>query len=379
MPLTIDAVTTARDKKQFIRFPWTIYRGDPHWVPPLLMERRDFLDPAKNPFFEHSDVRLFLAREDGAVVGRIAAIVNHNHVARHGERAGFFGLFECVDRQEVANALFDAAAASLRAAGMQVMRGPENLSINDDLGLLVKGFDRPPFVMMPHNPPYYERLVEGYGFSKAMDLLAYYGEHYDQAPPERFERGMAVIRKRYRFDIRTLDMKRFDEEVDLIKTVYNEAWEDNWNAIPMTDREFTHLAKDLKLVIDPEMCIIAEVNGRVAGFSLALPDLNRALIKINGRLFPSGLIKLLWHKRKINGVRVLTMGVLPPYRHMGISTALIYETYKRGGQRGYHVGELSWILETNAPMNNALVNAGFVVHKTYRLYDRALYTGAHLG
>jgi GNAT superfamily N-acetyltransferase len=293
-------------------------------------------------------------------------------VARHAEKAGFFGLFESVDRQEVASALFEAAAGFLRSKGMQVMRGPENMSINDDVGLLVRGFDRPPFLMMPHNPPYYERLVDGYGFRKAMDLLAYYGERRDPRPPERLERGMAILRKRYAFTIRSADMKHFAREVELIKRVYNEAWEDNWNAIPMTDREFAHLAKDLKLVLDPEMCLIAEVNGEVAGFSLALPDINQALIRLNGRLLPLGLFKLLWYKRRIDRLRVIAMGVLPRYRQMALSTALIYETYKRGVARGYRAGELSWILETNAPMNNALVNEGFIVHKTYRLYDYPL-------
>jgi GNAT superfamily N-acetyltransferase len=373
MAVTIDVVSTARDKKQFIRFPWTIYRDDPNWVPPLLMERQDFLNPAKNPFFEHADVQLFLARDGrGVVVGRVAAIVNHNHVARHGEKAGFFGLFEAIESQEVASALFDAAAGFLRSKGMQVMRGPENISINDDIGLLVKGFDRPPFIMMPHNPAYYQQLVEGYGFRQSMDLLAYYGEHRSPNPPERLERGMAAVRKRYRFTIRTVDMKRFAAEVELIKRIYNEAWEENWNAIPMTDREFAHLAKDLKLVLDPEMCLIAEVDGEVAGFLLALPDINQALIKMNGRLLPLGIVKLLWHKRRIDRIRVIALGILPRYRRMAISSALIHETYKRGVARGYHAAELSWILESNASMNNALINEGFIVHKTYRMYDYGL-------
>jgi GNAT superfamily N-acetyltransferase len=373
MPVTIHAVATAADKKQFIRFPWTIYRNDPHWVPPLLMERQDFLNPAKNPFFAHADVQLFLARDAGGrVVGRIAAIVNHNHVAKHGEKTGFFGLFECVDDQAAARALFDAAAGFLRSKGMAVMRGPENISVNDDLGLLVKGFDSPPFVMMPHNPPYYERLVEGYGFTKAMDLYAYLGDNSSPTPPARLERGASIIRKRYQFTIRPLDMKRFPEEVVRIKKIYNEAWEDNWNAIPMNDEEFAHLAKDLKMVVDPEMCLIAEIGDQTVGWLLGLPDLNQALIHMNGRLLPFGLFKLLWYKRRVNRVRVLTLGVLPQYRHMGISTALIYESHKRGHERGYYSGELSWILETNASMNNALINAGFVVHKTYRLYDYGL-------
>ncbi len=370
MAVTIQAVSTASEKKQFIRFPWAIYRDDPHWVPPLLMERQDFLNPAKNPFFDHAEVRLFLARDAaGALVGRIAGIVNHNHVARHGEKAGFFGLFESVDSQEVASALFDAAAGFLRSKGMEVMRGPENMSINDDIGLLVKGFDRPPFVMMPHNPPYYERLVDAYGFQKAMDLLAYHGEHHEPRPPARLERAITILRKRYTFSVRAVDMKHFASEVAIIKKLYNEAWEDNWNAVPMTDAEFAHLAKDLKLVLDPEMCLIAEVNGQVAGFALALPDINQALIKMNGRLLPFGLAKLLWNKRRIDRLRVIALGVLPRYRQMALSTALIYETYKRGLARGYHAAELSWILESNAPMNNALVNEGFVVHKTYRMYD----------
>jgi GNAT superfamily N-acetyltransferase len=373
MPVRIDPVSTPRDKKAFIRFQWSIYRQDPCWVPPLLMERHDFLNPAKNPFFEHADVQLFLARDDrGELVGRIGAIVNHAHVEKHREKTGFFGLFECVDDQAVANALFDAAAACLREKGMSVMRGPENMSVNDDLGLLVDGFDTPPFAMMPHNPRYYERLVEGYGLKKAMDLFAYLGEHRDSKPPERLERGMAIIRKRYRFDIRSIDMRHFAEDVDRIKTIYNGAWEDNWGAIPMTDHEFAHLAKDLKMVIDPALCLIAEVDGRTVGWALGLPDLNQALIKMNGRLLPFGLAKLLWYKRKIDRIRVLTLGVLPEYRHMGISTALIYEIYKRCGENGYTGGELSWILETNAAMNNALVNAGFKIHKTYRLYDYGL-------
>jgi GNAT superfamily N-acetyltransferase len=372
MPVTIQAVSTPRDKKAFIRFQWSIYRDDPNWAPPLLMERQDFLNPAKNPFFEHADVQLFLARDDQArILGRIAAIVNHSHIARHGEKVGFFGLFECIDDQGTANALLEAAAGYLRGKGMAVMRGPENISVNDDLGLLVKGFDSPPFAMMPHNPPYYERLVEGFGLGKVMDLFAYYGEH-DGGPPERLARGMAIIRKRYHFDIRSIDMSRFAEEVERIKTIYNGAWEDNWGAIPMTDREFAHLAKDLKLVIDPALCLIAEVDGHVVGWSLGLPDLNQALIKMNGRLLPFGLVKLLWYKRKIDRIRVLTLGVLPEYRHMGISTALIHETYVRCVERGYKGGELSWILETNASMNNALINAGFKVHKTYRLYDYGL-------
>ena len=328
MNTLIREVQTKRDKDRFIRFPWKIYRDNPNWVPPLIIERRAFLNPKENPFFDHAEVRLFLASDGaGNDVGRIAAIVNHNHVKTHNENAGFFGLFESIKDQEVARALFDAAAGFLRSRGMKIMRGPENMSINDDVGLLIKGFDLPPALMMPYNPPYYEALVESYGFSKAMDLYAYFGVT-DGTIPERLERAAEIGQKRYRYAIRTIDMKNFAGEVERIRQIYNQAWEQNWGAVAMTDREFDHLAKDLKLIIAPELCLLAEVDGKPAGFSLALPDFNQVLIHLNGRLFPLGLFKLLYFKRRITRVRIITMGVLPEYRRMGIDMAFIRETYK---------------------------------------------------
>jgi GNAT superfamily N-acetyltransferase len=370
--MEIREVQGRRDRDRFIKFPWKIYRGDSNWVPPLIIERRAFLDPKQNPFFDHSDVRLFLASDSaGNDVGRIAAIVNHNHIKTHSENAGFFGLFESVNDQGVANRLFEAAAGFLRSSGMQIMRGPENMSINDDLGLLVKGFDLPPTLMMPYNPRYYETLIERYGFSKAMDLYAYLGIT-DGTIPERLERAVEIGQKRYRYAIRPIDMKKFDREVKWIRQLYNQAWERNWNAIAMTDREFDHLAKDLKMIIDPGLCLLAEVEGKPAGFSLALPDLNQALIHLNGRLFPLGIFTLLYFKRRITRTRVLTMGVLPEYRRMGIDMALIHGTYRRAHEKNWLQSELSWVLETNGAMNNALIRFGFENQKTYRVYDRPL-------
>jgi hypothetical protein len=367
--MIIRDIVSPRERDRFIRFPWKIYRDDPNWVPPLLLERKEFLNPKKNPFFEHAEVGLFMV-EDGAGndLGRIAAVVNSNHLRTHHENVGFFGLFECVNDPDAARLLFNAATGFLSSRGMEIMRGPENLSINDDLGLLIEGFDTPPTIMMPHNPPYYERLLERCGFSKAMDLFAYYGEQRGIIP-ERVVKGAELARRRNRFVVRSLRMNDFDAELKRIHLIYTSAWEENWGAVAMTDREFEHLAHDLKQVVDPDLCLIAEVNGEVAGFSLALPDFNQVLIHLNGRLFPLGLLKMLYYKRRINAVRVLTMGVIKQFRHMGIDNCFYYESYKRAFEKGKWFCELSWVLENNLLMNRTLKNLGFAVSKKYRLYD----------
>ncbi|MCX6995562.1 MAG: N-acetyltransferase [Kiritimatiellaeota bacterium] len=371
--MLVSEVVTPKDRERFIRFPWGVYRKDPCWVPPLIAEVRAFLDPQKNPFFEHADVQLFtVAHESGALCGRIAAVVNRRHNELHGERTGFFGMFECVNDPRAAAALFDAAANFFRARGLTIMRGPENLSVNDDIGLLIEGFDTPPTIMMPYNPPYYSGLIEACGFRKAMDLYAYYGDTRELPIPERIVRGMELCRRRYKFTVRPVDLRRFDEEIDKIYKVYTEAWEQNWGAVAMTRKEFDHLAAQLKSALDPDLMLIAEVGGEVAGFSLALPDFNQALIKLNGRLFPFGMLKLLWHRRKINMLRVITLGTLKRFRRMGIDNYFYVETWKRAFAKGLYRSEMSWILENNTPMNNALHNLGVRLYKCYRLYDREL-------
>jgi hypothetical protein len=364
-------VVTSRDKERFIRFPWKIYRQDAHWVPPLIYERRGFLDPRRNPFFEHAEVKLFLVCDDSGreTLGRIAAIVNRRHIELHDENVGFFGLFECRDDPEAAAALFDAAAGFLKSRGIAVMRGPESLCVNDEVGLLVEGFDSPPAIMMPYNPRYYPALLETRGFRKSMDLLAWYGDARELVIPEKIPRGIELCRRRYGFQVRPIDLRRFDEEIRKIHTVYTEAWEQNWGAVAMTRKEFDHLAAQFKPVVDPDLCLIAEVGGETAGFSLALPDFNQALIRLNGRLLPFGILKLLWYRRKIDMIRILTTGVIKKFRHMGIDSCFYYETWKRANAKGIYRGEMSWILETNAAMNNALRNLGFRIYKRYRLYD----------
>src|SRR2546430_1479388 len=269
------------------------------------MDVRTLLTPGKNPFFEHAEAQYFIAERDGRPVGRIAAIKNDAHTREHGDRVGFYGFFESVNEQPVANALFDAAARWLSGKDFQVMRGPMNPSVNDDCGLLVEGFDTPPTIMMPHNPPYYVALHQGYGFTKAKDLIAFASPDGD--PPERITRAVNVIAERKGITLRPLNMKRFKEEVELVKALYNQAWERNWGFVPLTNAEIDHLAKQLKPIVVPDLVCFAERKGQVIGFAVALPDFNVAL-KHNpsGRIW--GIPKILWYAR---GIRRCARGAGP--------------------------------------------------------------------
>lgn len=371
MSLQIVSVRNKPELKEFISFPWRIYKNDPNWVPPLLMEQRTLFNKAKHPFYEHGEVQPFFARRDGRIVGRIAAVINRAHNEFHHDTVGFFGFFESVDDIEVARSLFQAAGDFVKQHNMTVLRGPMNFSTNEECGLLYKGFERPPVVMMPYNPRYYTRLFEESGLQKAKDLLAYLMTQKDLS--EKLRRMGPVIEKRTRLKIRPMNMKDFWNEVLRIQDIYNKAWEKNWGFVPMTDAEFHKLAKDLKLIVDPDLLWFAENDdGTPVGFSLALPDFNQALAKINGRLFPFGLFKLLYYKNRIDGVRVLTMGVIPEYRRRGVDVVFYWRTYERGVKKGYTWGEFSWILEDNESMNNAVKMIGAEVYKTYRIYDRVL-------
>jgi GNAT superfamily N-acetyltransferase len=369
--MIVRVVENKKALKEFIKFPWHIYRNDPHWVPPLLTERKEFLNRNNNPFFKHADVVLYLAIKDDRIVGRIAGIINHNHIKTHNEKAGFFGLFECVNDREVAKILLDYVRDWLKSKGMEIMRGPANFSSNEDWGFLLEGFDSPPVIMMPYNPPYYLELVEGYGMIKAKDLYAYFIDETVPTPP-RVVRMAENIRKKERVKVRSLNMKEFDQEVAEIKQIYNSAWSKNWGFVPMTEEEFDHLAKNLKQIVDPQMVFIAEVNGKPAGFSLALPDFNQVLSRLSGRLLPFGILKLLWHtkiKNKIDGVRIITMGVVPEFQKRGIDTVFYLESYNVGVKRGYKWAEMSWILEDNFLMTRVLELLGAKLYKKYRLYE----------
>ena len=376
--MVVRPVGSAADLEAFIAFPYRLHRGDPLWVPPLRMDVRNMLSRRKNPFFKHADAAYFVGRRGpeprnappGEVVGRIAAIHNRAHEEMHGDGAGFFGFFECVRERDVANALFDAAAAWLRERGLRTIRGPASFSTNDECGLLVDGFETAPTVLTPYNPPYYADLIQGGGFVKAKDLLQYHST--DPQIPERLIRGARLIAERKRITLRKIDMKRFDEDLERIKRVYNSAWEKNWGFIPMSDAEIDHMAKQLKPVIVPDLVVFAEREGEVIGFAAALPDLNVALKRNpSGRVFP-GLLKVLWAARRITRIRILLLGLVREYRKTGADALMYHWIWEKGYARGYRWAEAGWILEDNAAMINGLLRIGFEQYKTLRLYDRPL-------
>ncbi len=368
-------VATVRERDRFIRFQEEVYRGDPWFVPPLLMERHEFLDPARNPFFRHADVALFLATRREEVVGRIAAVEDRNFNAFHGGRTGYFGLYESVDDPAVAEALFGAARAWARRRGLASLIGPMNLSTNYEAGLLVEGFESSPAILMPYNPPWYARLFEGCGLAKAKDLLAFSRSSHDPVP-ERFVRVAEKIRNHQGIRVRSLDLRRFGEEVERIKAVYNSAWEKNWGFVPMTDAEFDKLARDLKPLVRPELCLVAEDQGEPVAFSLTVPDVNQALKRVGGRLttwgIPVGLARLLYWQRRIDEVRLIALGVKEGYRRRGLDAVLILDTIRRTRDLGYRGGEVSWTLEDNDLMNRAIEAVGCRRTKRYRVYETAL-------
>lgn len=370
MELSIEPVTSRRALREFLTLPWRLYRGDPNWVPPLLSEEYKLLDPSRgNPFFRRAEIALFLARDDrGAPRGRIAAIHNRAHNDAHRDRVGFFGFFECANDPAAAGALLDAARAWARGRGRDRLRGPVNPSMNDACGTLVEGFDSPPAFMMTYNPPWHDALLARCGLAKAMDLWAYYLS--DKVMPiERLERLARRLVGKADLRVRPVDLGRFREEVEIIRGLYNRSWAPNWGFVPMSEEEFDYAAKGFRAVVVPDFLLIAESEGRPVGFTLALPDLNRAIRRANGRLFPFGWWKVWRASRRIRFARVLTLGVAPEYQASGAAALLYYELLKRGTAMGYHEGEMSWVLETNTLMNRAMETMGGKVYKKYRLYE----------
>jgi len=369
--ITIQEAKTKKAFKAFLRFPWQIYKGDPYWVPPLLKEHAFYFSP-KNPFLHHAEIIPFAALRDDLIVGRIAAIIDHNYNDFHQERTGFFGFFESIDDKKVARALVDHVKRFLRAKGLKQMMGPVNPSTNDECGLLIDGFDSSPFFMMPYNPPYYRKLLEGCGLKKAKDLYANRMVN-DGSIPERLLRISARITKKVPgLTIRPLDMKKLSEEVMKVKEVYNGAWQDNWGFVPLTDEEMELMVTKMKPLVIPEYVPFAEIGGEAVGFALALPDYNVAIKKVNGRLGPVGLLKFLYYSRKIHTIRVLLLGVKAEHRKRGIETLLYLEIFRRGQARGVTWGEMSWILEDNLLMQKGLEALGAKIYKTYRIYQARL-------
>lgn len=361
-------VRTSSDTKKFINFYYELYRNDPNFVPPLRMDREKLIDKKKNPFYKHSTMEMFLAEREGKIIGRIAGIVNDNHNKEHQDKVGFFGFFECINEQEVANALFTEAKNFLRAHGMNAMRGPANPSVNDEYGLLVEGFDSSPVVLMTYNPQYYITLCEQYGLKKEKDLYAYL-LNQDTVYTEKFIRANEIVKKRNNLTFRSINMKDFQNEVKRIKEIYNSAWQYNWGAVPMTNEEFDALAADLKPVVEPELVIMAESHGKPIGFALSLPDINvRLKENTNGGLI-GGLLRLLVFRKKVNLVRIIVLGVVPEHKMSGAAGVLFFETALRAKKLGYQYGEASWILEDNVMMNRAAETMQGKRYKTYRIYQ----------
>ena len=304
---------------------------------------------------------------DGEAVGRIAAIRNELELEVHHDRVGFFGLFECVRDERVARTLLDTARDWLESKGLDTMRGPASFSLNEEAGLLVDGFDGPPVVMMTYNPAWYADFFESYGLRKSKDLLAYWWP--EAKPTERLMRVADKLRERYKVRLRTLDKKNFWNDVALVRRIYNEAWQNNWGHIPMTEAELDYMAKQLKPVVEPALVVFAEVDGELAGFGLALPDLNVALKQMNGSLFPFGWAKALWYSRKIKTARVLTLGVLERFRRSGVAELIELELILNALKKGIVNAEFSWVLEDNMMMRTPLERMGAIVYRTYRMYD----------
>jgi hypothetical protein len=372
--LTVHAVTDRKQLDRFIRFPQRLYAHDPNWVCPLYFEQRERFSK-KNPYFQHAQWRAWIASRGGRPVGRISAQIDALHLKKFHDSTGHFGCLEADDDQTVFDALFAAAESWLRTEGMTRVTGPFNLSINEECGLQIDGFDTPPRIMMVHGRPYYGRAVEAAGFKKAVDLVAYH-QHPDFAIPKVMQRLLRRVAERVR--IRPLNRKQLPSELELLRDIFNDAWSENWGMVPFTAAEFAEVGKAMSLLIDDDFVQIAEVDGEAAAMIICLPNVNEAIRDLNGRLLPLGWLKLLWRLkvRYPKSARIPLMGVRKKYHHTPFGPALSYMITDSLRApvlaRGIRDMEMSWILEDNSGMRSIIESLGGVVYKTYRLYEKAL-------
>jgi GNAT superfamily N-acetyltransferase len=372
--IAIKEVVTKKDLAAFIDFPHQLYSADVCYVAELHIAQRDLLSPGKHPFHDHSSVQCFLAIENGTIKGRIAAILNNNHNRFKQKTDGFFGFFDVVNEPEVSAVLINAAANWLKSKGATTMIGPVNPSTNEACGLLVEGFELPPVAMMTYNKPYYATLLEQSGLQKQTDLIAYnLITNTTDKRSLQLKDALLTRLNRQGLEVRKINMKNFDAEVAKVLEVYNSAWEENTGFVPMTEKEFRYLAKDLKMILDKDFCLLAEHQGKVIGFALAIPDINQVLKTIkNGRLFPFGIFKLLLGLKKINYLRVLALGVIDGYRKMGIEACFYADIIGTAITKNITGAEASWILENNELMNNGLLKLSASPYKRYRLYQKSI-------
>ncbi|PYK15611.1 MAG: N-acetyltransferase [Verrucomicrobia bacterium] len=373
--IEISEVISRRERNAFIKFPWRIYVNDPAWVPPLIIERKAFLDRKRHPFYRHGDAALFLARKNRKIAGRIMASDDPNYNALHQSNVGCFGLFECIDNRDVAAALFERAEHWLRERGRTEIMGPIDYSTNYVCALLIDGFQFPPTILTAHNPPYYKDLIESCGFTKAKDWYAWWFADPARAAArlrplgERFRKRLAVT-------IRAGNLKNIREESRRLRQIYNQAWKNNWGFVPFTEAEIEFMTHELSQLIIPEFTLIAEVGDEPAGFILCVPDINVALRHINGRLttfgFPIGLLKLLYYKSRIRTARLIALGVIEKYRRAGIAEMLVLRIVEDAMIKHGFTGELSLTLEDNFMINRFLEAIGAHRYKTYRIYSKSI-------
>jgi len=373
--LEIRPVAHQRDLRRFITLPWALYRNEPRWIPPLRMDLRKRLDRDRHPFFRHAVAEFMLAWRDGRPVGRISAHIDHRFNEFQGNDWGMFGFFECENSQETAHALLEAAAVWLRDRDRSLMLGPMDFTTNDECGLLIEGHERPPIILSTWHHPYYQGLLEAEGLEKAMDLLMW-SLHISgrSRVREAIWRMAARVESEHGIIVRPMRKHQLDDEVTRFLEVYNAAWERNWAAVPLTEEEVRHYAKDLRPILDENWAFIAERadTGEVVGAALTLPDYNQVLRHLNGRLLPVGWAKWLYYRRKIDAVRVFALGVKPAYQHTGVAARfyqLHFEAAERTPQKG---GEMGWILETNRAMNRAMEGMGGQIVRRFRVYQRSL-------
>jgi len=368
--LVVRPVDTRSEQKRFIRLPWRIYRDDPCWMPPLIMSQQELLGFRRHPFYERARSRSFLATRGGVDVGRVTAIVNPGHNERHHEQRGFFGFFECDDDRPAARALFGAARDWLHAQGMTAVRGPVNPSLNYECGLLIEGFDTPPFFMMTHNRPWYAGLIEDNGFRRIEDLYAFWGKPSMLSSLDTKLGSMVRgVQERFNVTVRPLDRRRFDDEVRMFLDIYNSSLGGTWGFVPLSASEVKHMAQSLKLLIVPELALVAEVDGKPIGSAFCLLDYNPRIKQINGRLFPFGFLRLLWNKRGIKRMRAISTNVVPEYQAWGVGLVLMAALVKPVLDWGMEEVEFSWVLESNHLSKRSLERGGAIVTKKYRIYQ----------
>jgi len=372
--IKIISVSTKKELKQFIRFPWTVYRGEKkyeNWVPPLLMDQNHQFNKKKNLFFKHAELQAFLAYKNGVLSGRIAAIVDFNYIDYQKDESGFFGYFESFDDEAVAGALFKAAEEWVIGKGYKKIIGPMNPTTGNSIGTLLDSYDTPPIIEMGYNREYYPPLIEKCGYGKSKDLLCYVMDETLKLS-DKMLRVAELVKKRHNISIRSVKIKDWDTIIPIFRNIYNEAWADNWGFVPWDEEEFEHLAKDLKMYVFPELVLIAYMGDEPVGFTIPIPDFNQILVKMNGRLFPTGLLKLLSGKKRIDMIRVAMLGVKKEAHNKGIDAVLVKEIYERGEKMGMKGSELSWILEDNMPLVNLLEGWGATQYRKYRIYEKSI-------